>query len=66
LTGANARVGRARKNRDDLEQELKACRREVADARDHLVEAMKQQTATSEVLRIIANSPSDVRRCWTW
>ena len=51
LTGAKARVGRARKTRADLEQELKACRREIADARERLVEAMKQQTATSEVLR---------------
>src|SRR6266480_1444815 len=51
LTGAKARVGRARETRADLEQQLKACRREIADARERLVEAMKQQTATSEVLR---------------
>ncbi len=57
LTGAKARVGRARKTRADLEQQLKACRREIAHARERLVEAMKQQTATSEMLRIISNSP---------
>jgi len=57
LTGAKARVGRARKTRADLEQQLKACKREIAHARKHLVEAMKQQTATSEMLRIISNSP---------
>src|SRR5258708_5553046 len=57
LTEAKARVGRARKTRADLEQELKACRREIAHARERLVAAMKQQTATSEMLRIISNSP---------
>ena len=57
LTGAKARVGRARKTRADLEQQLKACRREIAHARERLVEATKQQTATSEMLRIISSSP---------
>jgi PAS domain S-box-containing protein len=57
LTGAKARVGRARKTRADLEQQLKACRREIAQARERLVEAMKQQTATSGMLRLISTSP---------
>ena len=57
LTGTKMRVGRARKSRSDLEQELRACRREIAHARERLVEATKQQTATSEMLRIISNSP---------
>src|SRR6185369_9178873 len=51
------RVGRVRKTRVDLEQQLKACRREIAHARERLVEAAKQQTATSEMLRIISSSP---------
>jgi PAS domain S-box-containing protein len=51
------RVGRARRTRADLEQQLKACRRQIARARERLVEATKQQTATSEMLRIISNSP---------
>jgi PAS domain S-box-containing protein len=51
------RVGRARKSRSDLEQELRACRREIAHARECLIEATKQRTATSEMLRIISNSP---------
>src|SRR5512132_485128 len=55
-TAAKARV-RARKTRADLEQQLKACRREIAHAREHLVEATKQQTATSEMLRIISSLP---------
>src|SRR4029450_3622466 len=59
--GAKARVGRARKTRADLEQQLKACRREIDHARERLIEAMKQQTATSEVLRIISNSPTEIQ-----
>jgi hypothetical protein len=57
LTGAKARVDRAHKTRADLEQQLKACRREIAHARERLDEAMKQQTASSEVMRIISSSP---------
>jgi PAS domain S-box-containing protein len=56
-TGAKARVGRARKTRVDPERQLKACRREIAHLRERLVEAMKQQSATSEMLRIISNAP---------
>jgi PAS domain S-box-containing protein len=57
LTGAKARAGRAHKTRADLEQQLKACRRELSHARESLAEAMKQKTATSEVMRIISSSP---------
>jgi septal ring factor EnvC (AmiA/AmiB activator) len=57
LTEAKARVGRARKTRADLEQQLKACRREIAHARERLAETAMQQTATSEMLRLISNSP---------
>ena len=52
LTGAKARVGGARKTRADLERQLKACSREIAHVRERLVDAMKQQTATSQVMRI--------------
>jgi len=57
LTEAKARIARARKTRADLEQELKACRREIAHARERLAEATMQQTATSEMLRLISNTP---------
>ncbi len=57
LTEAKARVGRARKTRADLEQQLRACRREIAHARERVAEATKQQTATSKMLRIISDSP---------
>jgi PAS domain S-box-containing protein len=56
-TEANTCVGGARKTRADLDQELKACRREIANARERLADAAMQQTATSEMLRIISSSP---------
>ena len=70
-TGAKTRAGRARKTRADLERQLKACRREIAQARERLAEAALQQTATSEMLRLISNSPNSVgagrggRKCRT-
>ena len=41
LTGAKARAGRAHKTRADLEQQLKACRRELSHARESLAEAIR-------------------------
>jgi signal transduction histidine kinase len=57
LTGTKARAGRVRPTRSDLERQLKAYRRETARVRQRLVEAMKHQSATSEMLRIISDSP---------
>jgi PAS domain S-box-containing protein len=56
-TKAKPGIPRARKSRAELEGELKACRRETAHARKRLAEATVQQTATSEMLRLISNSP---------
>ncbi|MDB5606664.1 MAG: domain S-box protein [Bradyrhizobium sp.] len=57
LTKTKARFGRVRQTRADLERQLKACKREIANLRERLIEATKQQTATSEMLRIISDSP---------
>jgi GAF domain-containing protein len=45
------------KPRADLEQQLKKNRRELADAQEHLAEALARETATSEVLHVISSSP---------
>jgi PAS domain S-box-containing protein len=61
VDGAKVRVGGARQPCSDLERQLKECGNEIAYVRERLIEAMKLQTATSEVLRIISNCPSEVQ-----
>ena len=60
-TKARARVSNGPNSLIELKKQLEARTRELAEARGHLSGALEQQTATSEILRVIRASLADIQ-----
>jgi GAF domain len=61
-TKARARVSNGPNSLIELKKQLEARTHELAEARGHLSEALERQAATSEILRVISSSPTELQR----
>jgi hypothetical protein len=61
----DARIAQLEEENAALRAELRSCHAELHVSNRERAEALEQQTAQSEVLRVIAATPTDLQACST-